>query len=379
LVGAQASIETDARGSFKNLEEQPMNPEEYVEADPEASRIPGLAYACTDNGIELPVLDITHPQFLSSIDEGRLEEVSKASIQKMVAVTKLSDAHRKTYYEQLLKSYIFGRVFVSDPGANFMSGMSTYVYKLGPNLIGGGPDSEFDRSASMDIGGVAIRMRTRDLCRLQADAIIPELESSPHKALCFMNIAGGAASDSINTLILILKENPVLVRSRKIEINVLDLDTISPHFALACIEALKTQAHHFRGLDIAFHHVRHDWQDTDGLISIMSKKSDQIVMCASEGGLFEYGTDKEIIGSLNVLYDHSPDGMRIAGTVVHDIHRVHATVPALAKASNAGLRFLGVSGLAGLLEKTGWQLHSVQEKNPVYAMFTLKKHKYRAA
>jgi len=362
-----------------NVVEQPMNSEEYMETDPETSHIPGLAYASTDNGIQLPVLDITHPQFLSTIDEDHLDEVSKASIQKMLAMGQMSDAQKRTYYEQLLKSYIFGPVFVKDPSANFMSGMSAYVYKLGPNLIGGGPHREFDRSASMDIGGVAMRMRIRDLCRLQADAAILQLESSPQKSLCFINIAGGAASDSINTLILILKENPTLVRSKKIEINALDIDTIGPHFALGCIEALKAQAHHFHGLDIAFHHIPHDWQDTDGLISLLSNRKDCIVTCASEGGLFEYGVDQDIIRNLNVLYDHSSDCTRIAGTVVHEPNKVHATVPALAKATNAGLRFLGVSGLTGLLEKTGWRLERVQEKNPIHAVFTLKKDKYRAA
>lgn len=342
---------------------------------PEASRIPGLMYVFADNGIELPVLDITHPQFLSSIDESRLDEVGKASIQKMLAMGQMSDAQRGTYYEQLLKSYIFGPVFVSDPGANFMSGMSTYVYKLGPNLIGGGPDREFDRSASMDIGGVAMRMRIRDLCRLQAGALIPQLESSPQKSLCFINIAGGAASDSINTLILIHKENPTLMRDRRIEIHVLDIDAVGPQFALGCIEALKTPGSHFHGLDIACHHTAHDWQDTEGLVPLLSNREDCIMMCSSEGGLFEYGSDEAIIRNLNVLYDLSPDGTRIAGTVVHETDKVHATVPALAKASNAGLRFLGVGGLAGLLEETGWRLERVQEKNPIYAVFTLKKER----
>jgi hypothetical protein len=231
----------------------------------------------------------------------------------------------------------------------------------------------------MEIGSVAVRLRLRDLCRLQADAVIPQLESSPQKDLCFMNIAGGAASDSINTLILILKENPILVRDRKIEINVVDIDTIGPHFALCCIEALKTEGHHFHGLDIALHHIPHDWKDTDGLIPLLSNSQDCIVMCASEGGLFEYGIDEDIIRNLSVLYDHSPAGVRIAGTIVHEPNKVHATVPALAKATNAGLRFLGVGGLTGLLEKTGWRLERVQERNPIYAVFTLKKDKHCAA
>jgi hypothetical protein len=64
-----------------NVEEQLVNPEEHIEIDAGTSQIPGLAYALTDSGIELPVLDITHPQFLSSIDESHLDELSRASMQ----------------------------------------------------------------------------------------------------------------------------------------------------------------------------------------------------------------------------------------------------------------------------------------------------------
>jgi hypothetical protein len=38
---------------------------------------PGLSYAFTGNGVELPVLDITHPLFISSIDEVKLKEMLK--------------------------------------------------------------------------------------------------------------------------------------------------------------------------------------------------------------------------------------------------------------------------------------------------------------
>ena len=352
-----------------------MNPDE---SDAGTGRIPGLAYALTDNGIELPVLDITHPQFLSSIDERRLDEVSRASMQKMLAVGQMSDAQKRTYYEQLLRSYIFGPLFVREPGDSFVSGMSTYVYKLGPNLIGGGPDRAFDRSASMDIGGVAIRMRIRDLCRLQAGTLMPQLESSPQTDLVFLNLAGGAASDSINTLILVLKKDTALLRNRRIEINVLDIETLGPHFALGCMEALQAPGYLFHGLDIACHHLSHNWQDAEGLIPLLADKEDCVVTCASEGGLFEYGRDEEIERNLDVLYRHAPDGMRIAGTVVHEPTRVHPTVPAMAKAANAGLRFLGVGGLAAILEKTGWRLERVQEENPIYVVFTLKKDRVPA-
>jgi hypothetical protein len=350
-----------------------MNTDKSMETTPEKNKIPGLAYAFAENGIELPVLDITHSQFLSSIDEEQLSEVSKTSFQKMLALGEMSDDQKKAYHEHLSKSYIFGRVFMSDPNANFLNGMSTYVYKLGPSLIGGEKERELDRSLSMGIGGVSVRMRIRDLCKLQVDVLTPRLKSSPGKDLCFINIAGGAASDSINTLILILKENPGLLKNRKIEITVLDIDTISPHFARQCIEALKQQKHYFYGLDVTFDHINYNWNDPDELIQLLSNRKQCIVLCTSEGGLFEYGTDGDIIQNLNAIYDHTPDDTLIAGTIIHDLDKVDPTVPAMAKATNAGLRFLGTTGLAGLLEKTNWRLENIIEKNPIYVIFTLKK------
>lgn len=343
-----------------------------------SDRIPGLAYTFTENGIELPVLDITHPQFIASIDEGRLADMSKESAKKVKALSEMSDDQKKTHREQMLRSFIFGRLFMKHPDDNFLNGMSTYIYKLGPHLIGGGEDREMDRRISMGIGGVAIRMRIRDLCRLQTDALIPRLKLFPRKDLCFISIAGGAASDSINTLILILQENPTLLENRKIEINVLDIDTLSPHFARRCLEVFKMKTHPFSNLDIAFNHLGNDWKNTDGLIQLLSNRKECIVMCTSEGGLFEYGADEDILRNLKALYDHSPDDTRVAGTFIHDLEKVDPTVPAMTIAAHSGLRFLGLHGLSSLLEKTGWTLETRQVKNPIYGIFTLRKNKAHA-
>jgi len=39
---------------------------------PEVNKVPDLPYVFTDTGLELPVLDITHPLFEQSIDENAL-------------------------------------------------------------------------------------------------------------------------------------------------------------------------------------------------------------------------------------------------------------------------------------------------------------------
>ena len=37
-------------------------------------KVPELSYVFTQNGVELPVLDITNPYFISSIDENKLKK-----------------------------------------------------------------------------------------------------------------------------------------------------------------------------------------------------------------------------------------------------------------------------------------------------------------
>ena len=40
------------------------------------NKISGISYAFTNDGIELPVLDITHPLFISTIDEDAFKKLS---------------------------------------------------------------------------------------------------------------------------------------------------------------------------------------------------------------------------------------------------------------------------------------------------------------
>lgn len=337
---------------------------------PEKNKVPGLSYVYTACGLELPVLDITHPLFTASIDEENLEELCKESAQKAKSMKALPDSQKKVIFE---KSYIFGRYFHKDPNATYLSGMSTYMLKLGPNLIGGGEERNIDRMIAMGVVSTAARMRLRDICRLQANALVPRLMTSPGKGLCLINIAGGAAADSINTLILILGEDRSLLKNRKIEINVFDIDTDSPNFAGRCLEALKAPGCHFHGLDISFNHIKYNWAATGALIDFPAKKRDCILMGTSEGGLFEYAGDEEIKNNLDALYDNSPEGMQFTGSVIHDIDTVDPTMAAMAEESRGALRLRGIQGLKSILENTKWYPDNTTDKNPVYVVFTLKK------
>ena len=75
----------------------------------EKSKIRGLSYACTDNGIRLPVVDITHPLFEASLDEESLADLCKESTQKAKDLKEMSDSHKKLLGE---RSYIFKGFFL---------------------------------------------------------------------------------------------------------------------------------------------------------------------------------------------------------------------------------------------------------------------------
>ena len=337
---------------------------------PEKNKISGLSYVYTECGLELPVLDITHPLFTASINEESLEQLCKESAQKAKSMKEIPDSQKKAIFE---KSFIFGRYFHKDPTATYLSGMSTYMLKLGPNLIGGGEERNIDRMIAMGVVSVAARMRLRDLCRLQANALVPQLRMSPGKELCLVNIAGGAASDSINTLILVRGEDQALLKNRKIEIDVFDIDIDSPNFAGRCIEALKAPGCHFHGLDISFNHIKYNWTDTGDLKDLLAKKRDCILMGTSEGGLFEYGSDEEVENNLEALYDNSPGDMQFTGSVIRDIDTVDPTMAAMAEESRGALHLRGIPGLKSILENTKWNLDNRADENPVYVVFTLKK------
>jgi hypothetical protein len=337
---------------------------------PEKNKVPGLSYVFTDCGLELPVLDITHPLFTASINEEGLEALCKESAQRAKSMKEMPAAQKMVIAE---RSYIFGKYFHKDPTATYLSGMSTYMLKLGPGLMGGGEERNIDRMIAMGVVSIAARMRLRDICRLQANALVPQLTTSPGKELCLINIAGGAATDSINTLILVMAEDQSLLKNRKIEINVFDIDSDSPNFARRCLDALKAPGNHFHGLDISFNHIKYNWADTGDLIAVLAKKRDCVLTGTSEGGLFEYAGDEEIISNLGAIYENSPADVQFSGSVIHDIDTVDPTMAAMAEETRGSLYLRGIKGLETILEKTKWKPDKTPDKNPVYGVFTLKK------
>jgi hypothetical protein len=339
------------------------------------NRLPGLTYAYTLNGVELPVLDITHPGFVSGIDESSLKKMLSYVEQNAEKNTEKFNRIPKFIKKYFAKhSFAMAELLQNENESSFASGISTLMMKLGPNLIGKGRRRFWDRQVTKGFGALVLRMRARDISICQSEELIPLLVKHEGKNLCFINIAGGAASDNINALILVQKENPELLRNRKIEINILDIDTYGPAFAERCIKAIKSPGNKFSGLDITMRHILYDWNNTLKLSELLSERKEWLQVCSSEGGLFEYCSDEVIIQNLTVLFENSSDEIIIAGTLLHDIETVDAGIKAALKIStNIKPGFLGINGLKRIIGINKWKINSIIEGNPRYLMFSLKK------
>jgi len=337
------------------------------------NKLPGLSYAYTLNGVELPVMDITHPNFISCIDEDKLK--------KMIPyVEKNAERNAKKFNRipKFMKNYFakhsFAMAELMQGEESFATGISTLMMKLGPKLIGKGEKRFWDRQVTKGFGALLIRMRGRDISKCQAESLIPVLEKDPEKNLCFINIAGGAASDNINALFLIQKENAELLKNRKIEINVLDIDNFGPGFAERCIEALKMSGGKFHNLNISFSHIHYDWNYTKELGELLLSRKDWIQLCSSEGGIFEYCSNNVIIQNLNTIYNNSSQDVIITGTLLHEIEKVDAGIKeALKISTKIKPRFLGLTELQNILRENNWNLCNIIEGNPRYLIFTLNK------
>jgi hypothetical protein len=322
----------------------------------------------------LPVLDITHPLFISSIDEAELKKMLKKA-EKNAEKTAEKFNNMPVFLKIFLANHSFTMSeLLQNKGDNaFLSGVSTLMLKLGPDLIGKGRKRFLERLASRGIGGIVLRMRVRDLSKCQAKALVPILRKSPDKNLCMINIAGGAASDTINTLFLILQEDPLLLKNRKIEIYVLDIDSFGPAFAAECISVLKSPAGQFNNLNISFRHIQYDWNNTSILNKLLSERKEWLLACSSEGGLFEYCSEEVIDKNLDTIYNNSNSEIIITGSLLHDIENVDAGIIASLKIStNIKPRFLGLDGLKNNC-RNNWMIDKLIEGNPRYLIFRLKR------
>ncbi len=320
----------------------------------ESNKKPGVSYAFTDDGLELPVIDVTHQAFAVAPTDQELETLTAAflgMLERMRAMT--SDAEKEAA-RKMMEASIIGRGLQAASGT-FLTGINTYLMKLGPDNLGTYA-VPLDRQIAASLPLVSLRMRVQDVARMEAEALAPTLAASPGRPLHFINIAGGPAIDNLNALILLRRDHPDLLERRPIVIHVFDQDQAGPAFGRRALEALLAPGAKLHGLDVTFTLVSYDWRHANRLAEELATLElvAAVWAASSEGGLFEYGDDEAIVSNLQVLRAAGSAGT-VTGSVTRD------SGPAALSRGATGVATIprSLAAFTALAERSGWSVDEV--------------------
>ena len=320
---------------------------------PERRKKPGVCYAVSDDGIELPVIDVTHEAFACDVSPAALSTLIDDSVRDLARVKNTPPEMLRA----ILSQSMLAQGWMQSVGS-FMSGMTTYLNRLGPENLGDGYASSIDRRMAAGLMALSFRLRLRDLARLGADALETALAVPDGRPILLLNIGGGAAADTLNSLILVNKEHPQRLRHRQCSIVVLDLDDAGPHFGGRALAALLAAGAPLAGLAVTYRHVRYDWSDAARLRNTLAAMGEiGVGICSSEGALFDYGSDEDIVANLAALRECTPPAFVVVGSVVRDTGTLDPRLMATTEPGGRPLiRYLGLEAFRVLAERAGWSV-----------------------
>jgi hypothetical protein len=320
---------------------------------PENDKKPGVCYAVTDDGIEVPVIDVTHPAFRVQLTEQEIAAEVARAIAEVESWARIPrEEQEKRFMVQMRGSFLAPRLGAAR--GTILGGMSTYFVKLGPENLGKGYAKDIDRVIAGSLPCLSTRLRLQNMARLMADSLVPPLEEQPGAPLHLLNIAGGPGMDSLNAILLLQKEHPGLLRARGITIHLLDPDTAGPAFGARAARALQADGGPLGGLQVAVGRVPYDWSSPGALAEMTRSLESQgaVIAGSSEGGLFEYGSDEQIAANLRAFHVGTGKAAVMVGTVT----RADGAARALNKAGGAALVLRGLEAFAALAREAGWRV-----------------------
>jgi hypothetical protein len=313
----------------------------------------GVLYAMTDEGVRLPVIDVTNAAFAVTATDAELAAMAEQYIREAGQWREIPEALREA-----LRSSMLGRGLMAASGT-FLDGMSTYLLKLGPENLGA-EATPIDRRIAASFPAFTARLRLADMARLMAEALARAVAIERRRRVCLLNIGGGAGADSWNALIRLHVGQSELLKGREIVIAVLDLDARGPSFGVRALAALRAAGAPLSGLDVAVRYLSYEWSDADRLRMALEGLNAGDAACgvSSEGGLFEYGSDEEIVANLRVLHA----GTARDAVVVGSVTREGAVVRASLVANRVSTRPRTIEAFRGLCEDAGWSLEENIER-----------------
>jgi len=323
-----------------------------------------VLYANTGEGVRTAVIDVTHPAFRVTATESELAAMAEQYILEAGKQREVPEALREA-----LRNSTLGRALMAASGT-FVDGMTTYRLKLGPENLGE-EATPIDRRIATSFPAFTARLRLQDMSSLLAEGLVRTLAFEQHRGVCLVNIGGGAGADSWNALIHLYGEGAGLLMGKSIAITVLDLDARGAAFGVRACEVLCASGAPLSGLDVSFQYLSYEWSDASRLRKVLEGLNAGEAACgiSSEGGLFEYGSDEEIVENLKALHVGTARGAFVVGSVT----REGAVVRASLIASRVATKPRTMEAFRGLCEQAGWSVERVMERPFSYHVRLVKQ------
>jgi hypothetical protein len=312
----------------------------------------GVLYAMTNEGVRLPVIDVTNAAFAVTATEAELAAMAEQYIREAGEQREIPEAVREA-----LRNSMLGRGLMAASGT-FLNAMSTYLLKLGPENLGEDA-SPIDRRIAASFPAFTARLRLVDMARLLAEGL-GRSAAVERRPVCLVNIGGGAGADSWNALIRMHGEKAGLLAGREIVIALMDLDARGSAFGLRAVAALCVPGAPLSGLDITVRYLSYEWSDANRLRIALEGLNAGDAACgiSSEGGLFEYGCDEEIVANLRVLHAGTARDAVVVGSVTREGGVVRASLIA----NRVLTRPRTIEAFQVLCEEGGWRVEGVIER-----------------
>lgn len=330
---------------------------------PERHKKDGVRYAFapfgSDGVLELPVIDVTHPAFALAPSDDELRARLAQFMAAPQPFARVPAFLRRRLLAFFLRKSILGRA-LSRAHGGFLTGLATYLFKLGSENLGEAYATAVDRRIAASLPALSVRLRLQDTATLLAEALAPRLDARPGCPLRLVNIAGGPAMDDLNALILLRRDRPGAVEGRRVRIDVLDVDADGPAFGARALAALAEPGGALAGLDARLVAVPSSWTDTGPLRDVLRalRQEGAVAAGSSEGGLFEYGSDQEISANLAVLRDEAPEDFVVVGSVTRDDEFNRR----LRRSGGAATRPRGLEVFRALAGRSGWRVTRAVER-----------------
>jgi hypothetical protein len=163
-----------------------------------------------------------------------------------------------------------------------------------------------------------------------------------------------------NALIHLHAEHPGLLLDRTIAIAVLDCDGHGPAFGARALDTLRAPGAPLNGLDAGLRHFAYEWSLVDRLGEALHELQARHAACAisSEGALFEYGSDIDIVANLQGLRATTAPDAFVVGSVTRDGRPVRS----LGTSDRAATRPRTLDAFHSLAEQAGWIVQDVIER-----------------